>query len=541
MSQMLKNVSKGSFYLTVESLATVISGLLYSIVVLRWLGPGWFGIVSLALSIVGLASVFTGNFELYLERHAAEYDAKGQGLKLLRAHLWALAFKAVLGFIAGAVVVALAPWIEQQYGYPKLELLVTLLLALVVFDGFSVTARATLYGLQQFSWIAALALLNHALKIVLVLVLWLTGRGPTSLALTLSGLAILNGVLATTLAMTIAWRRAFQGRSYGEVVAEQPVEPLGALLGDMFRYSLPLLGARAAFISGQNLSRVVLGKFFPAEALGLFSFAFQTVERFVGLVYAVPSSILPSLTQLVSAGEHDRLRRVLDKGFRLVATLAGALSFLIFVFAEEITRLLGGERYLPAVSILRVLALVPWVRTAQQPLTMGFYALRRTGVVLGLAVSKFLVEMGSYFLLIPTIGLIGAAWANLAGAIVAFLGALVFTAVALGDGGRHRWAVIAKTGTFVALGAVVALLLHSSGWDWRVVFAVKLVLLVPALALLVGVFDLVTSDDLSRAQAIEIRVPWVSAMRDRLVRAGLAFQRTVGRLRPFGVGTAEGH
>jgi O-antigen/teichoic acid export membrane protein len=538
---MLKNVSKGSFYLTVESLATVISGLLYSIVVLRWLGPGWFGIVSLALSIVGLASVFTGNFELYLERHAAEYDARGQSLKLLRVHLWALALKAVLGFVAGAVVVVLVPWIERQYGFPKLGLLVTLLLALVVFDGFSVTARATLYGLQQFSWIAALACLNHAIKIVLVVVLWLTGRGPTSLALTLSILAVLNGLFATTLAVGIAWRRAFHGRRVKDVVREQPAEPLGVLLSDMFRYCLPLLGARAAFISGQNLSRVVLGKFFPAEALGLFSFAFQTVERFVGLVYAVPSSILPSLTQLVAAGEQDRLRRLLDKGFRLVATLAGALSFFIFVFAEEITRLLAGEKYLAAVWILRVLAIVPWVRTAQQPLTMGFYALRRTGVVLGLALAKFLVEMGSYFLLIPLVGLIGAAWANLAGAVVAFLGALAITSRSLGDGGRHRWAVMAKTGTFVGLGVATALLLHATGWDWRVVFALKIVFLVPALAVLVGVLDLVTSDDLSRAQAIDIRVPWMSSLRDRFVRAGMSFQRAIRRLRPFGISTAEGH
>ena len=258
-------------------------------------------------------------------------------------------------------------------------------------------------------------------------------------------------------------------------------------------------------------------------------------------MYAVPSSILPSLTQLVSAGEQDRVRRLLDKGFRLVATLAGALSFGIFVFAEEITRLLGGERYLPAVTILRVLAIVPWVRTAQQPLTMGFYALRRTGIVLGLAIAKFLVEMGSYFLLIPLIGLIGAAWANLAGAVVSFLGAIVLTGVALGDGGRHRWAVMAKTGAFVALGVSVALLLHASGWDWRVVFAIKIVLLVPALAVLVCVFDLVTHDDLSRAQAIDIRVPWVSSLRDRFVRAGMAFQRAFGRLRPLGISTAEGH
>jgi O-antigen/teichoic acid export membrane protein len=539
VSQMLKNVGRGSFYLTLESLTVVVSGLLYSIVVLRWLGPGWFGILSLALSLVGLASVATGNFEIYLERHAAEFETRGQSLRLLRAHLWALALKAVLGFVAGLVLLRLAPWLEAQYGFEKLGLLVTLLVSLVVFDGFGTTGRATLYGLQQFSWIAALALLQHAVKLVAVTVLWLTGRGPTSLALTISGLAMLHGLLAGGVAFAVAWNRAKAARRDGTDTS--PPESATAILRDMFRYCLPLLGARAAFISGQNLSRVVLGKFFPAEALGLFSFAFQTVERFVGLVYAVPSSILPSLTQLVARGETERMRRLLDKSFRLVATLACGLSFMVFVFAEEITRLLGGERYLPAVTILRVLALVPWVRTAQQPLTMGFYALRKTGTVLVLALIKFLTEMGSYILLIPVLGLAGAAWANLAGAIVAFAGALVFMSGALADGGRHRRAVMAKSGALVALGAVSALALHGVGLDWRILFAVKLLAFVPAFALLVVLLDLVTRDDLSRAQAVEIRVSWMSFLRDRVIRLGLWAEGSIGRLRPPTLATAEGH
>ncbi len=539
MSQMLKNVGRGSFYLTLESLTVVVSGLLYSIVVLRWLGPGWFGILSLALSIVGLASVATGNFELYLERHAAEFETRGQYLRLLRAHLWALALKAVLGFLAGWALLRLAPWIEAQYGFEKLGLLVSLLVSLVVFDGFGATGRATLYGLQQYTWIAALALLQHSLKLVAVVTLWQTGRGPTALALTIAGLAVLQGALSGGIAFAVAWKRTATARRDG--TDHSPEETPREILADIFRYCLPLLGARAAFISGQNLSRVVLGKFFPAEALGLFSFAFQTVERFVGLVYAIPSSLLPSLTQLVARGEPERLRRLLDKSFRLVATLACALSFFVFVFAEELTRLLGGERYLPAVGLLRILALVPWVRTAHQPLTMGFYALRKTGTVLALAIAKFLTEMGSYFLLIPVLGLAGAAWANLAGAVVAFAGAHAAMTGTLADGGSHRRTVMLKTGLLVLTGSLTALLLHAMAWDWRLVFALKLVTMVPAFVLGVVLLDLVTRDDLARAQAVDLRIPWMSAVRDRAVALALAADQAIGRRRPASLGTTEGH
>ncbi len=539
MSQMLKNVSKGSFFLTVESLASVISGLLYSVFVLRWLGPSWFGIFSLALSVVGLASVFTGNFEVYLERHAAEYDARGQHVRLLRVHLWALAVKAVLGLIAGYVLYMLVPWISAQYGFTKLDSLIRLLLALVVFDGFSSTGRATLFGLQQYSWIAALAVFQQTLKLVLVVILASTGRGPSSLAIMLSLLAIVSGMLSTIVAMALAFARARKARAAGE--DGSPAEGAGAILKDMFAYCLPLLGARAAFISGQNLSRVVLGKFFDPEALGLFSFAFQTVERFVGLVYAIPSSLLPSLTQLVARGELDRMRRLLDKGFRLVATLACTLSFMIFVFAEEITRVVGGERYLPAVGLLRILALVPWVRTAQQPLTMGFYALRRTGMVLALALAKFLGEMGSYFLLIPLVGLAGAAWANLIGAVIAFFGALILMGKATAGTVSHRGVVIAKTGVLVAIGAGVALALRRAGLDPRLLFAIKALVLVPLFVIGVVTFDLVTEDDLERAQSMELETPWKLWLRDTSVRWMRAVRAVALKLRRRAFATQEGH
>jgi len=541
MSLMLKNLSRGSFFLTVESLAGVISGLLYSVFVLRWLGPSWFGVLTLALSIVGLASVFTGNFEVYLERHAAEYEARNQHLRLVHVHLWALAVKTLLGFIAGLAIYSLLGWIKGQYGpgFENLDLLIFLLLPLVMFDGFSSTGRATLYGLQQYSWIAGLAVLTNTLKLVAVIVLAKTGRGPRSLALMLSGLAILGGLLSTTIAIALAAAKARESMAKGTDTS--PRESARQILADMFRYCMPLLGARAAFMSGQNLSKVVLGKIFDAQALGLFSFAFQTVERFIGLVYAIPSSLMPSLTQLFARGENDRMRRLLDKGFRLVATMACALSFFIFVFAEEITRVIGGERYLGAVGLLRILALVPWVRTAQQPFTMAFYALRRIGMVLQLALLKAATEMGSYFLLIPLVGLAGAAWANLLGALLSFFGALFLVGRAIPGSNGHRVAVIAKTGVLVAMGAAASLALHGLGLHPGLLFAIKLLVLVPLLIVGIVTFDLVTDDDLSRAEAIELETPWKVKLRDGALRAFRGVRGVAMKLRPRAFATAEGH
>jgi hypothetical protein len=100
---------------------------------------------------------------------------------------------------------------------------------------------------------------------------------------------------------------------------------------------------------------------------------------------------------------------------------------------------------------------------------------------------------------------------------------------------------MAKSGALVVLGAVIALGLSGTGLDWRLLFALKVVLLVPALALGVVLLDLVTRDDLARAQGIDIGVPWMSALRDRAVGFGLWAERAVGRRRPLALATTEGH
>ena len=68
--------------------------------------------------------------------------------------------------------------------------------------------------------------------------------------------------------------------------------------------------------------------------------------------------------------------------------------------------------------------------------------------------------------------------------------------------------MIAKTGVLVALGAVASLLLHDAGLDPMTLFAIKALVLVPLLVVGVVTFDLVTDDDLSRAEAIELETPW---------------------------------
>jgi O-antigen/teichoic acid export membrane protein len=522
--EIARSVSRGAFYLAAEKTVALFSGMLYFALLLRWLGPTGYGIITLALSFVGLASVATGNFEVYLERYTAEHEAHGRLRTLQRAHRLALTLKLILGALAGAVLVALTPALAGAFDTPRLAEVLPPLALIVACDGLSTTGRAVLYGAQRFRAICALAIAFHIAKTVMVGLLWWTKQSLPQLAIGLAVLTALQGLAQTLVPLWML-------RDARDVEPPAPAGPApapaaeGGLLRQIVSYSLPLMGARMTFLSGQNLSKVVLGKLFGITDLGYFSFAFQTVERFVEVAYTLPSALMPSLTRLVARGETERLRWVFDQAFRLIQVLACALSFGLFVFAPEITRWVGSPLFAPAVPLLRIMALVPFARTAQQPFTMLFQSLRLPGTVLALALVKFAAEFGCYFTLVPMAGLAGAGWANLIGAVLSFIGAHLALRRALpaGAGERARASLVGLAGLLLFMAAGWAI---DGAFHGALATALKLLLL-PVAVVAAFATGLITPYDLEKVSSVPLNVTWMRRTRDSAVAAGDRLARAV--------------
>jgi O-antigen/teichoic acid export membrane protein len=507
------NFTRGAFYLGFEKGVAMVSTILYTALMARWLGPHNYGMLTVAFSVVTLATAFTGNFEMYLERYAAEHQVRGRLGTLRRAFHVALGLKLALGLVVCAGLLALTPWLAGFYRIEELAVLVPLLTVFVATDGLSTTGRAVLFGLQRFEWVSGLSLIFNVGKTVLVGFLWFSGQGLVSLAVGFSVLATLQAIV-TYLVTEWVLRHARAAAGAGREQAPEPARPL---MRAMLTYCAPLYGARLSFLSGQNLGKLVLGKVLDPTTLGLFTFAFQTVERFVELAHTVPNSLLPSLTQVVANDDRERLRYVTDQAFRLIQLLACTLSFLLFVYAYEIVRVVGSSLFVPAIPMLRILALVPIARTAQQPLTMLFQAMRRPGFVFGLALAKLLAEVCGYFLLLLPLGAPGACWANLGGAVVSFAGALWLASVVVPEGADERIGAVARNLLLVLPGLLLTLFAER---ELGVQGSLPIRLLLFPVAV-VGTFalGLLNRYDLEKLSALPLPGAWLPRGRDAVVAA----------------------
>jgi O-antigen/teichoic acid export membrane protein len=192
------------------------------------------------------------------------------------------------------------------------------------------------------------------------------------------------------------------------------------------------------------------------------------------------------------------------------------LSFGLFVYAREIVLLIGSPLFEPAVPLLRVLALVPIVRTTQQPFTVLFQALRRPGNVLLAALAKLLAEGAGYLALVTlTLGVSWACWSNVFGAVASFACALVLARVILPEGERERFGVFVRALTLLAGSALVTL--AADRWLGNSVsLTIRLPLMVPALLGAVAL-GLVTRYDLEKLSKLPMSSPAIAQVRDRVV------------------------
>ncbi len=526
--EVARNVTRGAFFLGVERAIGSLSTILYSALIARWLGPGQYGVFTLAFSVVTLATGLAGNADVYIERYAAEHQVRDRLRTLGRAFGIALAMKLALGLVAAILIVALAPHFAHLYRIPDLAVLLPLLTAFIVSDGFSTTGRAMLFGLQRYEWVSGLSLIFNLGRSGLAAVLWDTHHGMRALAVGLSVLAVVQA-LAIWLAAVAVLRRSRAERDPASG-PEPPAEQ--GLVRQMVAYCAPLYAANLSFISGQNMGKLVLGMVLTPAELGWFAFAFGAVERIVEVVYTLPRALLPSLTQIVANDDREKLHWVFGQAFRLVQVVACIVSLLIFVFAREIVLAMGGPMFQRAIPLLRILALVPIVRTAQQPLTMLFQAARRPGYVLSLALVKLVTEVAGWVALVIALplGAVGASWANLLGAVAAFAGALVVARRLLPEGASERVRAMARS-----LALVLPLELLAIAADrWLPPFGAFVARAALPVLALVGLFPLglIVAYDLEKVSSLPMPGVWLARGRDSVVAAAAALIRTFGLRRP---------
>lgn len=297
----------------------------------RLLTPADFGVVGAALIVISFIEIFG---------QAGVSQAIIQRPDLDKSHIHSgIAFSIVISFALGLAIFSLAGPIQALFKIDRVETAVQILALALPIKGFSTIGEALLARHMQFKSIALTTLGSYVF-----------GYAPVTLALAASGwgvYALLYGQVAQIFLMTAI--QVFLTRRFFGVGLHL------AALKQLLFFGGGISLTKFANFFATNLDNFVVGRFLGAEALGLYSRAFNFMMLPTNLLTGALDRVLYSAMSTINQ-DTERLSRAYIRTIGLVALIILPTSALMVVLGPEIIKVVLGPQWTGAILPFQILS-----------------------------------------------------------------------------------------------------------------------------------------------------------------------------------------
>lgn len=390
-------------------------GFLLTPLLIVQLGEVMYGVWLLIVAVQGLAGLLDLGVGPSVVKYVAEHHARDETAEMNRVVATSFALHLAVGILACA-----ATWALARFGVPLLRLEGAQ--AGVAQQGLIIAGWGLLVGLPLAILGNVLTGLRHyeianAINIVqalasagaIVLVLRL-GYGPVALvAINAAGLALAHAVKA------VAAFRLRPGLCLDHrAVSRSTLRRIGG-------YSVWLFLLDAAKRLFANADTVLIAAFLPIGAVTTYSLGFKPASAIAYLSGPLVSVFFPAASALAARDDDTRLQRLLLEGTRVTLLLTLPALLWLLAFGRQALDIWVGPGHEASLPILNIFLAVFLLSTFQNP---AGTILRGIGQVRALAlivVAEYAVNIGVSLLLIPRIGISGAALGTLLPLVVSNL------------------------------------------------------------------------------------------------------------------------
>ncbi|MBD3367645.1 MAG: oligosaccharide flippase family protein [Candidatus Eisenbacteria bacterium] len=484
----LKVVKESGIGLTGLLFGTVLNYVLL-MVLTRWLDTDAFGTFVLAQSVVWLAAILVlFGSPRALDRYIPLYRARNEPGRVRTLVRFIAIISIAVAVLAALVLWLLSPWLAGSvFRNPLLDAtlaLMALTLPLIVVVRLVSFAFAGLKEMRYEVYLQHLA--TPLSKIALGLVVLALGLGY------MGWLWAYVAALAFV-ALLAVW---FVTRRLLPAIGSGPRERID--IREIVAYSWPLgLTGVVVMLQGQ-IDVLFLGRYGPPADVGIYRIYIQMCAPLLLVMMAFARIYKPVLCELIAGGGTRDALSLYRRVARWIM-LVNALGFLLLVlYGREIVALVFPVAYAGAPAVLGVLVAGRLANTSFGPEGMTLEAFGNTKLSLMNAVLMLAVNVGVDLVLVPRMGLLGAAIGATSATTIGGLAGVIEIRVLHGfqPYTRRHLGIAAAMVAVVAAGLGARTLLPGTGGFW---LAAHLAIAVAVYALVVRVTGVL--DDTDRAVA----------------------------------------
>jgi O-antigen/teichoic acid export membrane protein len=318
-------------------------------VLARLLEPKDFG-------LVGMVTAFTGALSLFRDfgLSAAAVQRTSITEEQVSTLFW---INLLVGGILSVVMLGVAPIIAAFYHEPRLLAVTAVLAAGFLFNAAGVQHAAFLQRQMRFTTIARIDILSLVVTVTVGTGMALQGYGYWALVGTTITPPLVNTI---GLWVASAW------------IPGRPRRGIG--LRSMMRFGGTITLNGLIVYVAYNLEKVLLGRYWGAEAIGVYGRAYQLINIPTDNLNAATGDVAFSALSRVQ-DDPPRLKDYFLKGYSLVLALTLPITILCGLFADDLIWVLLGAQWKDSVVVFRLLAPTILVFALINPLSWLLFSL----------------------------------------------------------------------------------------------------------------------------------------------------------------------
>lgn len=415
-----KTVGRGAAYIYIETIASLISGYIFWIIISKITTTETIGISSTLISFAGIVSVIANigvptGVQRFLGRSFSEKKLEEAKKMVLVAMILIC-----MGIAACSLTIVLIQnWIQDVFDFDLPLLLIALLF--VGSSALSMLFRSVVISSLNTRSLPIIIISSSIVKLILTAILLLIGTGAVGLTIGFTSTHVLTSVLLGIFVM----RTIFKKSSVSNLVASF-IESSKSILVSSIVFWIPFLMTTI----GSQLGTIVVFGSQGANQAGVYFLALTIVTGINSVMNSLFTIALPTLS-----GLRDSRKRVAWHAIRFSALMLLPFTCSLTFYSKEIMRLFG-QGYANGSASLEILLLsmLPMIVLTGINTLVYSYGNYRDVLVIGLAVS--IPRTLLYFVLVPLYGGTGAAVGYTIGT---FIGCLVSLEIARKIGMRIFW------------------------------------------------------------------------------------------------------
>jgi O-antigen/teichoic acid export membrane protein len=370
MKDLKEKTIRGGFARMVAQIANFVFRIGSLMIMARLLDPTDFG-------LVGMVTAFTGVLNLFRDFGLSTATVQRENVtnEELSTLFW---INVLVGVVLAACALIFSPFVVRIYHEPRL-LGVTMVMSLgFLFNALGVQHSALLQRHLRFTALAIINVVSLVVSTIVAVVMAKMGFGYWALVAQTVTLP-----LTITIGVWIAAAWAPGMPRYGEQIRS------------MMKFGGTLTLNGLVVYIGYNMDKVLLGRYWGAEDLGLYGRAYQLINIPTdNLNQSVGEVAFSALSRVQN--DRPRLRNYFLKGYSLVLAMTIPITIMSAFFATDLIHVLLGPKWDSAIPIFRLLAPTILIFAMINPLAWLMFALGMVGRSLKVALVLAPVVMFGY-------------------------------------------------------------------------------------------------------------------------------------------------